>query len=108
MGRENIGSVTGWESGGDRDWAYEMALSFLAAALGDPPAGVSIDIVSNDHDLGSYPSLAVLWEDGTSEPWDFIRRTEEALTEFDNAIEWHRIRPSDFWPETDDGEETDQ
>ena len=100
MGTEQIGSVAGdWEPGSDLDWAFEIAQSFLAAALGDPPTGVRIDVVWSDHDLGSYPSLAVLWEDLVPEPTEFIRRAEGALNAFSDAIDWYRIRPSTFWPE---------
>ena len=103
MGQESIGSVTSWEPGPDTDWAYEAAQSFLAAALGDPPEGVAIRVVWHDHDFGSYPTLSVTWGDFVDEPWDFVRRAEAALRVFEDAIDWSRIRPSDFWPENDDG-----
>ena len=74
-----------------------MAESFLAAALGDPPPGVSVETVWQDHDLGSYPSLAVIWDEFVEEPWNFIQRAEHALSEFDAAIDWRRIRPSNDW-----------
>jgi hypothetical protein len=96
VGRETIGSVTGWEPGWETDMAYEMAQCFLAAALGTPPPGVEIGTVWHDHDLGSYPSLAVIWDDGTVEPWEFVRRAENALAVFEDAIDWSRIKPSLF------------
>jgi hypothetical protein len=76
-----------------------MALMFLGAALRDPPLGVAIEQVDEEHDLGSYPTLAVLWGDGVSKPNDFIRSAEHALAEFEAAIDWSRIRPSNFWPD---------
>ncbi len=104
MNREIIGSVTSWEVGSDTDWAYETALSFLAAALGQPPSGVTIDVAWQDHDLGAYPAIAVEWTDVTPEPRVFIRRVEGALCVFDDAIDWSRIRPSDFQVDPDDSE----
>lgn len=102
MNREIIGSVTEWEPGWETDWAYEMAMSFLTAALGDPPTGVTTGVAWQDHDLGSYPALAVDWQEGATEPWEYIRRAEEALSEFNDSIDWHRIRPSRFWSEAGD------
>lgn len=99
MGQENIGSVTNWEPGADTDWAYEAAQSFLAAALGNPPDGVAIRVVWSDHELGTCPALAVTWPDFAPEPWDFMHRAEDALNVFNDAIDWSRLRPSDFWPE---------
>lgn len=95
MPREHIGSVTQWGIGSDLDWAYETAISFLHASLGDPPPGCELCVLDVDHDLGSYPVLAVVWSDGVSEPWDYIREAEAALSEFDNAIDWSRVRPSE-------------
>lgn len=105
MGREVIGSVTSWEPGAETDWAYEMAQSFLAIALGDPPDGVKIGVTWQNHDLGSYPTLCVDYPEFGPEPWDFIRRAEDALSEFSDAIDWHRIRPSNFIPDDDEDDE---
>ncbi len=107
MNREIIRSVTSWEVGSDTDWAYETALSFLAAALGQPPSGVTINVAWQDHDLGAYPAVAVEWTDVTPEPRAFIRRVEAALRVFEDAIDWSRIRPSDFQIDADDNEADD-
>lgn len=102
MGQEIIGSLTEWEPGWETDMAYDLALCFLNAALGAPPTGVNIQVVYCDHELGSYPSLAVCWEDFGSEPSDYVRRAEAALREFDGAIDWYRIRPSRFAANTEE------
>lgn len=96
MGRELIGSVTQWEPGIDTDWAYEMAQSFLSIALGDPPDGVTVRVALQDHGFGTYPTLCVDYPEFGPEPWGFIRQAEDALSEFNDAIDWHRIRPSNF------------
>ena len=106
MNQEIVGGVAaGWEPGSDLDWAYEMALKFLDAALGGPPTGVTVDIVWLDHDLGSYPSLAATWDEGVEEPWRFIRRAEDALCRLNEAVNWSGIRPSDFWAGDEDGDD---
>lgn len=98
MPREILGSVTQWPAGPDTDWAYEIAISFLIASLGDPPCGAEFCVVDEDHELGTYPALAVIWPDASPEPRDYIREAEGALCEFNDAIDWTRLRPSNFWP----------
>lgn len=105
MGRETIGSVTEWEPGWETDMAYNMAMTFLAAALGDPPQGVTIDIVLEDNDLGDTPAIAVCWPELDDKPWGFIRRAASALATFDDAVDWSRIHPSRFPSPTEDDED---
>ena len=96
MNREILGSITDWEPGTDTEWAYDMAMQFLAVAVGDPPPGVRLDVAWLDHDLGSYPSLVIEWPDFGDEPREFIRRADHALWELNQAVDWGRIRPSSF------------
>jgi hypothetical protein len=108
MNREVIGSVVDWHPANeDVDMAYDMALCFLKAALGQPPDGVTIGVCWQGHDYGAYPAVAVEWPDFGAEPWDFIRRAESALAEFVDAIDWARIRPSNFTEESDEAGEED-
>lgn len=96
MNREILGSVTDWEPGSDSEWAYDMALRFLSVAAGDPPPGARLDVAWLDHELGSYPSIVVDWPEFGSEPREFVRRAEQALWELNQAVDWGRIRPSNF------------
>ena len=97
MGQECIGCAGGdWEIGPDTDWAYKIAKRFLNLALGTPPEGVYIDVAWSDHELGSYPSLAVFWDDFCPEPNEFIRGAENALSIFNKSIDWCMIKPSNF------------
>ena len=107
MNREIIGGITEWEVGGDTDWAYDMALGFLGVALGDPPEGVKLTIAWQDHDYGPYPAIAVDWPAFATVPRDYIRRTEEALSELQDAVDWRRIRPSNFIAEPADEEDSE-
>lgn len=97
---ESIGEV-GWSDGRNSDFAYEWAKEFLLFALGDPPIGVRVDVQSHDHDLGSYSTLAVFWQEGYPEPWKFIRRAEDALSIFNDAVDWSCLDPSNFIDEED-------
>lgn len=99
---ESIGSVSSWQLGDNLDLPYDLAQTFLAYVLGEPPTGVRIGIRYREHELGAYPMLAVVWEEGMPEPWNFIRRAENALTEFDGAVDWSRLHPSRFDAEEED------
>lgn len=99
---ESIGSVSDWQLGDELDLPYQLAQTFLAYALGDPPEGVRVGLQYHDHDLGSYPTLSVIWREFTSEPTDFIRRAEYALREFNQAVDWSRLHPSLFEPDADE------
>ncbi|NSL93047.1 hypothetical protein [Acetobacter syzygii] len=108
MGKEYIGYAGGdWGVGPDTDWAYAMAKSFLNFALGVPPEGVHIDVAWSDYELGSYPSLAVFWDDFYPEPSKFIRCAENALNIFNKSIDWYMIKPSSFLDENDSEDSSD-
>lgn len=96
MNREIIGNVTDWDSGQDADWACAMAQNFLAVALGSPPDGLNVKVAQQEHNSRFRPVLAIDWSDCVSKPVDYISHAMEALAEFKDAIDWHRIRPSRF------------
>ena len=99
MGIEIIGNVGGISSGANSDLAFELASVWLSFAIGDPPAGVSIELVSQDHDFGTYNTVAVCWDEAfcLTRPSSFIRMAEDALSRFDRAVEWGDLDPSDYW-----------
>jgi len=40
----------------------DLAIVFLRHACGGPPAGCKLDVVYQDHDRGTYPSIALAWD----------------------------------------------
>ena len=49
---------------------------------------MELEIVWQEHELGSYPTIGLVWNDpmrGT--PWNYISRCEAALTAFENGGE---------------------
>lgn len=92
---ESIGEV-GWSDRGLWLFASEWALQFLELALGDPPDGIRIGTLDHAHELGTYSTIAVFWREGYPEPWGFIRRAEDALATFNEAVDWVALDPSNF------------
>jgi len=46
---------------------------------------MELEIQWQEHDLGAYPTIALTWEDAMrGSPWEYIERSEEALTEYEN------------------------
>lgn len=97
---ESIGEV-GWSDRGLWHFASAWALDFLELALGDPPTGVRIGTLDHDHELGTYSTIGVFWHEGHPEPWDFIRRAEDALATFNGAVDWAALDPSNFEEDED-------
>ena len=57
---------------------------------GDPPPGVTLGVVSNDYDLGSYPTLGVYSE--YLLPTEYVSACENALQVFDSAVSWRSLK----------------
>ena len=77
--------------GGNSAWLQaegEMAITRIKKICGDPPPEMELEIVWQEHELGDYPSIGLVWNDpmrGT--PWNYISRCEAALTAFENGGE---------------------
>jgi hypothetical protein len=72
----------------EREWIVaecELAIKHLVKACGEPPPEMELEIQWQEHDLGSYPTIVLTWEDGMrGAPWEYIERCEEALTAYEN------------------------
>lgn len=95
MPHESIGSVNTGDMPNDRAWivaALEWAAEYLKMVV-EVPHGCKIEIIWSEHELGSYPSLGVTWEDPMSPPYGLLSRLEFALRRFDDAIDWSVLEP---------------
>jgi hypothetical protein len=92
MGREFIGECT--PTGDDPEFENresEMAVKYIKQACGEPPRGVDVQITLEDHELGSYPVVSVVWDDSVCEyPDDYIEKCLEAFERFDLPEEIHQ------------------
>lgn len=86
MPTELIGEVG--TPGAECEWIVaeaELAIKHLVKVCGEPPMEMELEIQWQEHDLGSYPTIVLAWEDAMrGAPWDYIERCEEALTDYEN------------------------
>src|SRR5437879_6003247 len=77
----------------------DMAVVFLGHACGSPPAGCTIEVICQDHDLGAYPVIALTWDSpGTLDDLEyaFVAKAERALNQFEEAVDWKQLQTCDF------------
>ena len=93
MSWESIGSTSTGQMPNDREWivlSLSLAKKYISFVCGDAPPGSKLDIMWQDHEYGSYPSLGV-WSD-YDEPFDYIHACEDALEAFNNGVSWHELK----------------
>ena len=67
------------------DAQAKLAIRHIKKACGDPPPEMELEIVWQEHDLGNYPVIGLVWEDPLrGAPWNYISRCEVALTAYEN------------------------
>ena len=77
--------------GADSEWLEaegKLAIGHVKRICGDPPPEMELEILWQEHELGNYPTIGLVWDDpmrGT--PWNYISRCEAALTAFENGRE---------------------
>ncbi len=92
MGREFIGecSASGEDPGLD-NYEMELAIKFIKRECGKPPLEVDVQICREDHELASYPVIAVVWDDYETEyPEVYIQKCIEAFERFEIPEEVHQ------------------
>lgn len=90
---EDIGSTNTGEMPHDEAWirfSLNLARKYIELVSGAPPEGCELDIMWQDHELGSYPSLGIWFESYT--PADYINSCERALEVFNNAVSWNELK----------------
>lgn len=85
MGREFIGECPGWGDDPESDdLEAELAIKYIKQACGKPPRGTDVQVTMEDHELGSYPVISVVWDDSIIEyPGRYIGKCMEAFEHFD-------------------------
>jgi hypothetical protein len=92
MGREFIGESSASEEDPELDHLeMELAIKYIKQESGKPPYGVDVEIRLQDHELGSYPVISVVWDDYVAEyPGEYIGKCIEAFERFDLPEEIHQ------------------
>lgn len=63
----------------------KLAIRHLKNTCGDPPPEMELEVVWQDHELGQYPVIGLVWEDPMrGVPWNYISRCEAALAAYEN------------------------
>jgi hypothetical protein len=90
MGREFIGDYPASGEGSELDdYEAELAIKYIKQEC-KPPRGVDVQITLEDHELGSYPVISVVWDDYITEyPGEYIEKCIEAFDRFDLPEEIH-------------------
>jgi hypothetical protein len=75
--------------GASREWLSaqaDLAIAHIIKVCGEPPEEMELEVQWQDHELGSYPLIVLLWEDAMrGAPWEYIERASQALADFDEA-----------------------
>jgi hypothetical protein len=92
MRREIIGECPA--SGEDpelNDCETELMTKYIKQECGPPPREVEVQVTLEDHELGSYPVISVVWDDGETEyPAEYVQKCIEAFERFELPEEIHR------------------
>jgi hypothetical protein len=75
--------------GAESEWLEaqgELAIRYLKEYCGEPPEEMELEVGWQEHDLGSYPTICLTWEDGMrGAPWKYIARCEAALEAWEDG-----------------------
>lgn len=76
-------------SGAHSEWLEaegKLAIRYLKKICGEPPSEMELEILWQDHELGSYPVIGLVWEDAMrGTPWSYVSKCEVALTAYEDG-----------------------
>lgn len=108
---EHIGSCGTGQLPDDREWiisALEICIAYLRAVAPEPE-GSELGIMWNEHELGDYPSIGLLWPESIREPpMDYVCLCSDLLGRFDLAVSWSEISPDGVADLLDDPAEDEE
>ena len=77
--------------GASREWISAqatLAIRHIIKVCGPPPPEMELEVQWQEHELGSYPFIALTWEDAMrGAPGNYLARCEAALAAFENGGE---------------------
>ncbi len=62
--------------GASREWIdAEPARDQASEVCGEPPPEMELEVQWQEHDLGEYPAIILIWEDAMrGAPWEYIEK----------------------------------
>lgn len=77
--------------GAEHEWIVaecELAIKHLVKVCGEPPPEMKLEIEWQEHELGSYPTIVLMWNDPMrGAPSNYLSRCEAALAAYENGGE---------------------
>jgi hypothetical protein len=65
-----------------------LAIRHIVEVCGPPPPEMELDVQWQEHELGSYPTIVLLWADAMrGTPWNYLERCRVAFTAYENGGE---------------------
>jgi hypothetical protein len=75
--------------GASREWIdaeCQLTIKHLIKVCGEPPPEKELEVQWQEHDLGGYPTIVLIWGDAMrGAPWDYIEKCEGPLTEHEKS-----------------------
>lgn len=102
---ESIGSTSTGQMPDEEGWilfSLSIAKAYILEVCGSPPLGCDLEIIWHDHEMGSYPSIGVGYEE--SLPAIYFKNAEKALWYFDTSIPWGSLKEYAYYPELIEGD----
>ena len=71
----------------------EFGIACLRHRYGTEPSGSWLEVLWHDHDSGSYPTISLVWGEGSlsNKEWQYIERCRKTLTLLDDYIDWDAL-----------------
>jgi len=77
--------------GADPEWISAqatLAIRHIVKVCGPPPPEMELEVQPQEHELGNYPTIVLLWEHAMrGTPWNYLERCRVALTAYENGGE---------------------
>jgi len=62
----------------------QRSLFVTLSRFAKPPPEMDLEVQWQEHELGSYPTIVLTWEDGMrGAPWEYIEKCDVALTAYE-------------------------
>jgi hypothetical protein len=60
----------------------ELGCRYVRLVCGEPPEGCEVGVMWHEHDLSSYATVGLSWDEGVRNeaPWIYIVRAESAIS----------------------------
>lgn len=96
MPREAIGSCGHAQLPYDRArvaFEQECGIALLRVLCGTEPAGTELAVTWQDHELGEYSEISLVWEQGSldEEHRHFISQCETTIRDLDECVKWDEL-----------------